>query len=240
VTVRVVPGEIAAKDTTARVVLPTSLQAKIPPIERVAETIASPARKLPLHKHEAAEVLTYVVEGSGTYEFAGAPIASIGTGDARIMTAPGTGSHAINPGKGQTIRSFAVVASLSPSPGAPAKLQSSSVIESPPQADGSAVARLLGPGAPLKSLAGLECEVVRFVGLGTSFRRVGHDRTGICYALAGRGSVDGVPLEGGEAAIITDAAGIALQGREGFRAILLRAPGSSRPVVSGPAAPPTT
>jgi redox-sensitive bicupin YhaK (pirin superfamily) len=236
VTVRIVPGEIAAKDTTARVVLPTVALPRFAPYERVAETIARSARRLPLHKHQASEVLTYVIEGSGTYEVADAPPESIAPGAARMLTAPSNGSHAINSGEGQTIRYFAVVAAL-PAGGAGAtKVQSAQVRESPPQPDGSAVARVAGPNGPLKSAAGLECDAVRFVEDGTSFRRVGHDHTLICYALSGRGHVDSDSLEVGEAAVVTDASGIGLQGQAGFRAILVRAPrmtASAKPTGSG-------
>ena len=233
--VRIVPGEISAKDSTARVVLPTAAQPKFVPFERIAETISTPSRKLPFHKHEAAEVLTYIIEGSGEYDFAGAPPDPLQTGDVRLMSAPSTGAHAINPGKGQMIRDFAVVASI-PTGSAPATVGSARVRESAPQPDGTATAKLLGPLAALKSGAGLECSSVRFVSPGTSFRRLGHGFTLIAYALSGRGRIDSEGIEGGEAAIVTDAAGFSIQGSAGFHAILVRAPTLPKPtsLATGP------
>lgn len=231
-TVRIVPGEIAAKDTTARVVLPTVALPKFAPYERVAETIALPARRLPMHKHQASEVFTYVIEGSGTYEVAGSPIEPIGAGDARLLSAPSIASHAISPEKGHSIRYFAVVANLAANDAATVKVQSSRASESGPQADGTAVTRLVGPTGPLRSSAGLECDALRFVNDGTSFRRVGHGTIALCYALAGRAHIDNETIEGGEAAVIANAAGVAIQGEPGFRAMILRTPGTAGPAAS--------
>jgi len=54
-TVRVVAGEVGAREVTARVALPTAAQPRWPPFERVAETIATPRRPFPLHRHEGVE-----------------------------------------------------------------------------------------------------------------------------------------------------------------------------------------
>jgi redox-sensitive bicupin YhaK (pirin superfamily) len=236
VSVRIVPGEITAKDATSRVVLPTGALPKFPPLERVAESIARPARRLPLHRHQTAEVLTYVIEGSGSYESPDAPTLALGPGSAVMMTAQDSGAHAINPGRGQTIRYFALVVTVPALPSAAARTRAFQVSESGPQADGSVVAPLVGAAPALPSLAGLEVVSIRFVSEGTSFRRVGHDGVALCYAIAGRASVDGEPLEGGEAALVRDAAGLALAGEVGFHGVLVRVPATAKSGAAGLAA----
>ncbi len=67
--IRVIPGEIDGRDVTTRAVIPSTAQPRWPPLERIAETIATPRRRFPPHRHEGVEVLTYVIEGSGTYEY---------------------------------------------------------------------------------------------------------------------------------------------------------------------------
>ncbi|HXW32998.1 MAG TPA: cupin domain-containing protein [Acidimicrobiales bacterium] len=229
--VRIVPGEISARDVTNRVAVPTSGLPKLPPFERVAETIATPRRKLPLHRHDHAEVLTYVIEGSGFYELAPNSPEPVVEGSLRLLTAHASASHAINPGKGQTIRYFAVVTTLLANGASATKLQSMQAVESAVQPDGTSFARLVGPTTPVRSAVGLEAEAIRFQSDGTSFRQIGHSTLGLAYALAGRGTLDGEPIEIGEAAVIRDAAGIALQGRAGFRVVLLRVP---RPTAADP------
>jgi redox-sensitive bicupin YhaK (pirin superfamily) len=222
--IRVVPGEIAAKDATVRVALPTSAQPHFPPFQRVAETISTPRRRVAQHHHAGVEVLTHVLEGSGVYEYGTSPPDPVRAGSTRLLTAATNVSHAINPAKGGTIRYFAVLTPLPPGDATESRVQSARGVESPPQADGTAVTHLVGPDAGVRSAIGLEGESLRFVADGTSFRKVGHGHLALCYALSGRGTVDGQPIDGGEAAFIEDAAGIALQGRVGFRAIVLRVP----------------
>lgn len=224
---RIVPGEIGAKDATTRAVLPTASQPRWPPFERVAETIATPRRRFPPHGHSGVEVLTYVIEGAGTYEYGAHPPEAIVPGSARLLVAPIPVSHSINPGKGQTIRWFAVVASLPPgSVSDPQNLSVQSDL-SPVQPDGTAVRRLVGPAGPLRSVTGLECETIAFESRGAAFRKVGHDRLAVCYALSGRGAVDNQPLDGGEAALIDGLAGISIAGAPGFQVILTTAPRGS-------------
>jgi redox-sensitive bicupin YhaK (pirin superfamily) len=223
-TVRVVSGEIDAKDTTTRTVIPTANQPRWPPFERVAETIAAPRRHLPPHRHQGVEVLTYVIEGSGTYEFGPDPPAQVRPGSIKLLTAPSSASHRINPGVGQTVRWFAMVVALPDGLTSAPELQSGVAKETGMRSDGTAVRVLVGPKAEVRSAAGAEAEAIRFVNEGTSFRRVGHDSMAVCYALMGRGMVDSVPIEGGEAALVDDAAGIAVQGTPGFQAVFVRVP----------------
>ncbi|MGA8543528.1 MAG: hypothetical protein WB947_08355 [Thermoplasmata archaeon] len=195
----------------------------------MAETISTPRRRLPQHRHQCVEVLTHVIEGSGTYEYGSSTPELIGQGDTRLLTAPDPVSHAINPGKGQTIRYFAIVASLPAGKMPEVGLQSARSAESAVLPDGTSVARLVGPGSGIQSGVGLESERIRFHSEGTSFRMVGHGHLAICYALAGEGAVDSQSLQGGEAAFIDEASGIALQGNPGFRVIFLRVPRDSSP-----------
>jgi redox-sensitive bicupin YhaK (pirin superfamily) len=222
--VRVVLGEISAKDATTRAAIPTTSQGVWPPFERVAETIATPRRRFPPHRHVRAEVLTYIIEGSGTYEVAPeAPIA-VAAGATGLLTAPTSLSHSINPGQGQTIRWFGVVATLPPAATASAGVQYGQAVREPGTPDGAMAQRLIGAGSGILSAVGLECEVIEFPSTGTTFRKVGHDRIAVCYALAGRGGVDNQAIEIGEAALVEDAAGIAVHGKPGFRVIITSAP----------------
>ncbi|MGA8302974.1 MAG: hypothetical protein WA691_05355 [Thermoplasmata archaeon] len=225
--VRVVLGEIGAKDATTRTVLPTVVQPKWAPFLRVAETIATPRRRFPPHGHDGVEVLTHVIEGSGRYECSPNPPEAVGAGSTTLLTAPTSVQHAINPGKGQTVRWFAVVVSLPPGAASAPRVQSAQVQGPGEQPDRTTVHRLVGPGTTIKSAVGLEAESIEFGSSGASFRRVGHDRVAICYALSGRGTVDNQPLDGGEAALIEDAAGIAFQGQSGLRLVLVSAPRKS-------------
>jgi quercetin 2,3-dioxygenase len=222
-TIRVMPGEIDAKDATTRAAIPSTSQPRWPPFKRVAETIATPRRRFPPHRHEGVEVVTYVIEGSGTYEFGATPPYPLLPGSCFLLTAPTSVSHAINPGKGQTIRWFSVVAGLPQGKAAEPRLQSSHG-DPEPQPDGTTVRHLVGPGSQLQSAIGLDGQAIRFISEGTTFRKVGHSSLAVCYALAGRGRVDNDALEGGEAAFVEDSAGIAIQGQPGFQVILLRTP----------------
>jgi quercetin 2,3-dioxygenase len=224
VAVRVVPGEIDAKDATTRAAIPTSAKPRWPPLLRVAETIATPRRRFPPHSHEGVEVLTYVIEGSGTYEHGPANSGPLTAGAIKLLTAPTKVAHSINPGRGQTVRWFSVVISLPPNTPPNTRLQSSTATDTGEQPDGTVVRHLVGPHAAVTSAAGLECEAIEFRSAGTAFRKVGHDRIAVCYALSGHGTVDGNSVDGGEVAFIEDAAGIALQGTPGLRSVLVSAP----------------
>jgi hypothetical protein len=89
---------------------------------------------------------------------------------------------------------------------------------------GTILRRIAGPGTTLRSSVGIESEAIEFRSTGATFRKVGHDRVAICYALSGRGRVDDQVVEGGEAALVEQAAGIALHGQAGFRIVLVHAP----------------
>jgi quercetin 2,3-dioxygenase len=222
--VRIVRGEIDSADVTARVVIPTTSQPPWPPFERVAETMASPRRPVPSHKHNGVEVLTYIIEGSASYAFGTASPEPLLPGSAKLLTAPTTASHTINPRMGQRVRMFSLVADL-PSGAAPAvRLQSSRADATEMQPDGTVLRYLVGPPSTLTSASGLASEEIEFVQEGTSFRRVGHDYAAVIYALAGPGTVDNEALDAGEAALVDEAAGVALKGEPGFRVIFSTAP----------------
>lgn len=222
--VRVVLGEISAKDVTARAVVPSANVPRWPPFERVAESVAAPRRSFPSHRHEGVEVLTYVVEGWGQYGYGTGPPTSMPMGAMRLLTAPTAESHSINPEKGKTVRWFASVARLSDPKVAVARLQSAQPESSGLLPDGTVVRRLVGPGSSVVSAMGLECEVIEFQDAGDTFRKVGHDRAAVIYALSGHGSVDTESLEMGEAALVESAAGVAIHGQPGLRVVLASAP----------------
>jgi len=222
--IRVVVGEINARDVTTRVVVPSGAQTAWPPFARVAETIATPRRPFPRHRHEGSEVLTYVIEGSASYAIEPGPPRPLTAGTIMLLTAPAAVSHAINPEKGSTVRWFSIVAAL-PSGASPTpRLQSARAEATELQAEGTVVRPLVGPGSALTSAMGLEAAEIDCRAPGASFRRIGHDRVAVCYALGGRGRLDNERLEGGQAALVENVAGIALQGQSDFRVVLVTAP----------------
>jgi redox-sensitive bicupin YhaK (pirin superfamily) len=222
--VRVVPGVVTSRSATARVVLPTGRQPVWPPFARVAETIVAVGRRFPAHVHENAEVLTFVVEGLAAYELPPSPPVSMEPGSLELLASSAEVTHAIRPAQGTSVRWFSLVADLPPEASVPTRAQFDRPTPSGPQADGTVVRRLVGPGARVVSATGLEAEEVAFGPGGTSFRRIGRDRRGLVYAFSGRGRVDGEPIEVGEAALVENASGIALQGNPGFRVALATLP----------------
>ncbi len=227
--IRIVSGEIDVKDATTRVSIPTASQPRWPPFERVAETIATPRRPFPPHRHSGVEVLTYVIEGSASYEFGSSPATPLAPGSTMLLTAPSAVPHSINPGKGHTVRWFAVVAALTAGDAAAPRLQLRIAPWSAAGADGTSVRKLVGPGSGITSMIGLEAAAIEFRSAGASFRKVGHDRLAVCYALAGRGKLDNEVLEGGEAGLVEDVAGVAIQGPPGFRVVFVSAPRTPPP-----------
>jgi quercetin 2,3-dioxygenase len=224
VSVRVVAGEISAQDATTRKVIPNANFPRWPPFDRVAETIATPRRAFPPHRHEGVEVLTYIIEGSGTYALGTGPADPVSPGSVRLLTAPTSTAHSINPGKGKMVRWFSVISRLPGGSGGGPQLQSGTIAPSGVQPDGTILWRLVGPTTPIRSALGVECEAIKFQEAGDAYRKVGHDRVAVCYAISGRGSVDSEGFEGGEAALVEDAAGLALHGRAGLHVVLVTGP----------------
>jgi quercetin 2,3-dioxygenase len=222
--VRVVVGEISAKDATVRTAIPNTNLPRWPPFVRVAETIATPRRAFPPHRHEGVEVLTYIIEGSGFYALGPEAPDPVVAGSTKLLTATTSVGHSINPDKGRTVRWFSTVTRLPEGRTDPPRVQSARAAASGLQPDGTVVRRLVGPGTGITSAIGLEVEDLEFHDAGDSYRKVGHDRIAICYALSGRGSVDTESLDVGEAALVEDAAGMAIHGRPGLRVVLVNAP----------------
>jgi len=222
--VRVVRAEIGSKDVTTRTVVPTVAQPRWPPLQRVAETIATPRRPFPPHRHEGVEVLNYVIEGSAYYSVDRNPPEPLLPGSTKLLTAPTSVSHAVNPAEGRTVRWFALVVTLPAGAATVPRLQSGQAEATEMQPDGTVLRHLVGPRSGVTSAAGLECDAIEFRQAGTAFRKVGHDRRAVVYALSGPGMVDNDALDAGEAALVEDAAGIALQGEPGFHVILSSVP----------------
>lgn len=231
---RIVAGVVETKNTTTRLVLPTAVQAAWPPYHRVAETVATRTRQFPPHAHEGEEVLTYVIEGSASYQLESGAIQPMRPGSARLLSATSRAAHRINPSQGGVIRWFSLVAGLPDGASGAVRLQASEPPASPRYDESAHVRPLVGPGATMTSAMGLESAEISFVELSTTYRRLGHGRRGLVYSLSGRGSVDGNPLEVGEAALVEGAAGIAIQGNEGFRVIVATAPSERSPDASAP------
>jgi redox-sensitive bicupin YhaK (pirin superfamily) len=222
--IRIVRGEIGSKDVTTRTILPNPSREVLAPFDRIAETIATPKRRFPPHRHEGVEVLIYVIEGSAIYEHESGGADSLVPGATRLLTAPISVAHSISPSEGTTVRWFAAVAKLPDNrPSAP-RLQAGLSRAGDVQPDGTIARKLIGPGSGLTSAAGLECVVIGFDSEGTSFHKVGHSRVAVGYAFAGSGAVDNETLEQGEAALVEGASGVALRGTPGFSVILVSAP----------------
>jgi redox-sensitive bicupin YhaK (pirin superfamily) len=221
---RIVGGEVQARTTTSRTVIPTAAQSAWPPFRRVAEVIATVDRKLPAHGHEGEEVLTYGIEGSASVAVGGTPPKPLQAHTVVLLTAPGKAIHAISPAEGSTVRWFSVVVGLASPATGDTRVQWGRPPAGDPQPDGTVVRRLVGPGSGVTSTARLEGEAIEFLSEGTTFRRVGRDRRAVVYALSGRGRVDGQAIEQGEAALVENYSGLGLQGHPGFRAVLVVAP----------------
>jgi len=168
--------------------------------------------------------LTYVTEGFASYQLESGTIEPLQRGSARLLTAPGRVSHRVSPAKGGAIRWFNLVVALPESSTGSPRLQSMGPQTPTIEEDTVLVRPILGPGAPMASAAGFECQELQFTGEATTFRRLSSNRRAILYAMSGRGAVDQREIEGGEAAFIEGMPGIAVQGRDGFRVILATAP----------------
>lgn len=223
-TVRIIRGEVDSARVTTRTVLPTTVEPSWPPFDRVAETIATPRRPFRMHRHAGVEVLTYVVEGSANYQLEGGPSELLGSGALRLLTAPVSAAHSINPDPGRTVRTFAVVVGPVSGGAEGVRLQSATAEPAQVQSDGTATRSLIGIRTPITSVTGLACEDIEFRESSTSFRKLGHDRRAVVYSLGGAGEVDGHPIDAGEAALVEEAAGVALHAEPGTRMILSSAP----------------
>jgi hypothetical protein len=87
------------------------------------------------------------------------------------------------------------------------------------------VRSIVGPGAPMVSSTGFECQELRFTSEGTTIRKIGSDRRAVFYVVSGRGAVNQKDIEAGEAAFIEGMPGVSVQGGDGFWGILATAPG---------------
>jgi quercetin 2,3-dioxygenase len=219
-----IPGEVIAKTTTARLLLPSARFSTWPPFTRAVETIATAARQLPAHGHEGEEVLTYMFEGFASYQYGTDTAVPLPPGSVRLLTAPSKATHRISPARGSAIRWFSLVVSLPPSVKGEPRVQSALPASTLPQPDGTVVRELVGPGSPVTGKSGLAAREISFVQTGTMFQRMGRDRRGLVYALSGRGTVDSQPIEGGEGVLVEGASGIAVHGQTGLRVLVASSP----------------
>lgn len=223
--VRIVPGELDTSVVTARRVLPTAAQAEWRPFERVAESIANRARQMPVHAHERSEVLTYVTEGFASYQLEKDAIEPLERGSGRLLTTPGRVSHRISPAQGGAIRWFNLVLGLPPGASGAARLQRLLPAAETAEEEKVRVRSIVGPQGPMTSAAAMECDELRFVDEGTTFRRLGSDRRAVFYAMSGRGSIDQKDIEAGEAAFVEGMPGVSIRGDAGFWGVLATVPG---------------
>ncbi len=222
--IQVVSGELETSRAMTRLVIPTAARPAWPPFVRVGETVVTRSRLFPVHYHERQEVLTYVTEGFASYELESGGPEELHAGSARLLYAPVRASHRISPARGGAIRWFSLVVDAPSAPSGEVRLQRGDRPSGPPIDGSPRIWTLVGTGGSMRSRTEMECREITFPELGTTFQRVGHDRRGIVYALAGRGAVDGVDIASGEAALIEGVAGIAIQGSIGFRSVVATMP----------------
>ena len=222
--VRLVSGEVDAKDVATRTVIPSSQLAFWSPFVRVGETLATPRKRFGPHAHEHQEVLIYLIEGAAQHTTPRGRSEELRAGAVLFLCASAPASHAVNPRPGHTARWFSIVAEI-PAEGAVTEgVDVSLPSPSPVQPDGTVLTPLLGAGTSFRSRLGTEVVAIEFREGGTAFRRVGAGHRALFYSLAGRGSVDNAPLEGGEAALVENSAAVSLSGSIGFRVVQATVP----------------
>lgn len=222
--VRIIAGDIDSRTVTTRLVIPNAGESSWHPFTRVAESVASRARQLPVHVHDHEEVLTHVIDGFASYQLEGGPVELLRPGSARLLTSPLRSNHRVSPAQGGAIRWFNIVVGLPESLAGPSRLQSVGPGTALIELDNTQIRPLVGPRGPMTSVMGLECEEIIFSVESTTFRKVGPGRRAIVYVTSGRGTVDERNVETGEAALIEGLPGMAIQGAEGFRCIFATAP----------------
>jgi len=222
--VRIVPGELETRNAPTRLVIPTSKQPEWPPFVRAGEVIVNRRQDFPPHAHENEEVLTYVVEGLAAYAVESGAVESLRPGSARLLSTSVSVKHRISPARSGPIRWFNLVVSAPGKAGPKPLMQASEPPTSPKYDEDAHVREIVGAKPGMTSVTGLEVSEIDFVVPSTTFRRLGHDRRGLVYALTGRGTVDSRPIDAGEAALVEGAAGIAIGGDVGFRVIVATAP----------------
>ena len=223
-TVRIVAGELENRKGATRLVIPTPRQPEWPPFLRAGEVILNRLQQFPPHAHQNEEVLTFVVEGVATYAVGAGPPESLSPGSARLMSAGSMAQHVITPARSGPIRWFNLVVAAPTSAAAPPRLQGSEPPASPHYDEDAHVREIVGKAGAMSSVAGLEVSEIDFVVPSTTFRRLGHGRRALVYALSGHGAVDDRPVDVGEAALVEGAAGISVAGDAGFRVIMATAP----------------
>ena len=224
--VRLLVGEVDAKDVTTRTVIPSSALALWSPFVRVGETIATPRKRFGSHTHARQEVLIYMIEGAAQHTFDPGGSEELPTGSVLFLSAMPTAAHAVNPRPGRTARWFSVVTELPEGGKAPEGRRVGRPTPTPIQPDGTSLLPLVGPGAPSASSLGLEATAIEFVEAGTAFRRVGPNRRALFYGLGGRGMIDNTPVETGEAALVENSAAVSVSGEAGFRVVHVAVPHS--------------
>lgn len=217
-------GEVDAKDVATRAVIPSSQLEYWTPFVRVGETIATPRKRFGSHTHERQEVLIYFTEGSAQHSLSPKGAEELRAGSVIFLSAGAPATHAVNPLAGRTVRWFSVVAELPAGSSVVEEARTLSAAPTSAQPDGTTLSFLLGGDSPIRSRIGLEVVAILFPEPATTFRRVGPNRRALFYALAGRGTIDNVPLEAGEAAFVENSAAVSVAGTGGFRVVQASAP----------------
>jgi redox-sensitive bicupin YhaK (pirin superfamily) len=217
--VRVLAGEVDAKDVTTRTVIPSSSMAFWSPFVRVGETIATPRKRFGTHTHERQEVMIYLIEGAAQHSSGTGGAEDLLNGSVLLLSAIPSAAHAVNPRPGHTARWFSIVVELPPEIPGEGGRRVGRTQPSATQPDGTKLTPLVGPGAPSVSRLGMEVTAIDFIESGTSFQKVGQHHRSLFYALAGRGTVDNSPVEVGEAALVENSAAVSVSGGAGFRVV---------------------
>ncbi len=222
---RIVAGQVDASDVTARLLIPTSEQGPWLPIERFAETIGTSRKKEGRHPHVAEEVVAYALEGFVDHEYDGGKRETLTSGSVLVLTAHDEIRHELVMKQGRSARWLSIVLRI---PWHTERIPTSVVARSAENpieaADGSIQRAVVGVRARGDAFTGLELTDIEFAKQGTAFFRVGRDRRGVVYVLAGSGAIGDNEVGPGQGALVDRASGIAIRGSPGFRAVLATVP----------------
>lgn len=224
-TLKVVRAEIDADERTTNLLFPNRNQGPWLPFERFAETITTSRTKIGRHPHRAEEVMMYVLEGAIEHVDDSGRREALTRGTVALITAHEEVSHELATVRGKRARWLSLVLRMPwHTEPPPTSVQIKGSGDPRAAADGTVQVPIVGPLARADSFGGLQVLDVEFAKDGTGFFRIGQDRRGVAYALAGSGTVEGSPVEPGSGVLMESVSGVAIGGTSGFRVVLATAP----------------
>ncbi len=224
---RVVPSRIELADVSGRVLFPTPVQGPWLPFRRFADTTTTGGGDDPEgHTHVEEEVLNYIVAGRVDYEDDVGHRSVLGPASLELLTARDETRHKLmGQPEAPHSRWLSVVVQCPPMAGGPSRRFQVVTKLTPIQAGEAAVMRfLVGPDAPVRSGAGLECTDVEFRQPGQCVYPVGGDRRVVAYVYEGSGTVESQVLDAGVGALIENVTKLSIQAKPGTRALVVSVP----------------